>query len=488
MKTTTQPFQDFATITRTFGTISEAHTTKQISSDQESLDNVSIVKASQALSGEIVLENLLGKLIKILVENAGAQRGVLAINSQNVWKVMAQWNPTEEVLEVGAETVLDELQKENQLLPLTVFNFVRRAKQYLVIDDIEKDTKYSADNYFQYTKIQSLLCLPILKQNELVAILYVENSLSKGAFHAKRVEVLKLLASQAAISIENATLYNEMENRVLERTIELNNAYTELDDKNTSLTESINYAKRIQDALLPTEENVKGIFSENLFLFYKPRDIVSGDFYWVSQKENLAILAVVDCTGHGVPGAFMSLIGHNLLDAIVNVKNITTPHLILQELDNSISNILKQDYTNNRDGMDLTICVIDKANSKLLVAASKHSFYYFLDQELHILKGSKKSVGGSFIDKQEKQYFFTEEIDFSNRSIACYMTSDGYQDQFGGKADRKFLVKKLKELLVDIQPLGMEEQKQVVKDAFLNWKGKTKQTDDVLLIGFQFKG
>ena len=251
------------------------------------------------------------------------------------------------------------------------------------------------------------------------------------------------------------------------------------------MTSSINYAKRIQDVILPANESLKNAVSEEMFVFYRPRNIVSGDFYWVSEKEDYTILALVDCTGHGVPGAFMSLIGYNILETICNIKNSIAPDVILQEIDNEVSKILKQDHTNNRDGMDMTVCLIDKKNKNITVAASKQDFYYFMDNELHIVKGSKKSIGGSFINNKTKQYFVSQKIDFSNKEITCYMSSDGFQDQFGGENDRKFLVKNFKALLQTIYPLPIKEQRKKVKESLKEWKGTTPQTDDILVIGFK---
>ena len=276
-----------------------------------------------------------------------------------------------------------------------------------------------------------------------------------------------------------------MENRVKERTTKLNQAYKELNVKNNSLTSSINYAKRIQDVILPENSYLEDAVSNNMFVFYRPRDIVSGDFYWVAKKGDYTVLALVDCTGHGVPGAFMSLVGHNILETIVNVKNIIVPDIILNELDRGVAKILKQDHTSNRDGMDMTVCLIDKQNKKIHVAAAKQDFYYILENKLHVVKGSKKSIGGSYLNSQTKEYFTTHEIDFSNKKISCYMSSDGYQDQFGGKDDRKFMVKRFKNMLQDLSTEDITAQHLKIKNSLEEWKKNTSQTDDILVIGFQ---
>ncbi|WP_338759821.1 AAA family ATPase [Bernardetia sp. ABR2-2B] len=474
-------FSDF-----TIQNTSKQGTTKIASQQNINIDNSSILKASQALSGEIVLDSLLSKLIKILVENAGAQKGVLVIKNQSSWEVMAQWNQIKDYLDVQSSISIQSISKKNHsdILPVSVFNFVKRSKQYLVIDDIKQDSKFVSDFYFKKQKTRSLLCLPILKQNQLVAILYVENTISKGAFHAERVETLKLLASQAAISIENALLYNQMENRVKERTIKLDQAYKELDTKNKSLTSSINYAKRIQDVILPEDDYLKDAVSEEMFVFYRPRNIVSGDFYWVADKGDYTVLALVDCTGHGVPGAFMSLIGNNILETIINVKNIIIPSIILTELDKAVAKILKQDHTSNRDGMDMTVCLIDKKNKKVKIAAAKQDFYYFTDK-LNIIKGSKKSIGGSYMKSQKQNHFTDQEISFADKEVTCYMSSDGYQDQFGGEKDRKFMIKNFKLLLQNGANLSIKKQKQKIKTSLQDWKKNTPQTDDILVIGFK---
>jgi ligand-binding sensor domain-containing protein/serine phosphatase RsbU (regulator of sigma subunit) len=268
-----------------------------------------------------------------------------------------------------------------------------------------------------------------------------------------------------------------LENKVKERT-------KELAQKNKDITSSIEYAKRIQEAILPPQELIFSNF-KNSFILYKPKDIVSGDFYWFEEKGDIKILAVVDCTGHGVPGAFMSMIGHNLLNQIVSEKGIYNPGDILQELHKGVQAALKQDqhHSDNNDGMDVSIVTINTKTKECWWAGAFRTLVLIkATGELEKIEGDKYPIGGSQLDSNR---IFTTHTLHLNKNDSIYLFSDGYADQFGGEKGKKFMVKKFHQNLLAIHHLAMNEQKQELENQFNDWKANYEQVDDVLVIGIK---
>lgn len=258
--------------------------------------------------------------------------------------------------------------------------------------------------------------------------------------------------------------------------------------KNKNITDSISYASNIQKALLPLNDDISRAFSE-YFIFYQPRDIVSGDFYWftqisnsTTQKVEKTIFATVDCTGHGVPGAFMSMLGIESLNSIVNQQNITEPQQILTSLHEHISQILRHHLNDIRDGMDLALCMIDHTQKNLTFAGAHNPLILIQNNELKLLKGSSLSIGSMV-----KNRAFTQRTLPLEASNWVYMFTDGFQDQFGGPEKRKFMKKQLQELLFTIHQKPMKEQKLKLQQTLDHWmtEGNEKQIDDILVVGFK---
>jgi serine phosphatase RsbU (regulator of sigma subunit) len=284
--------------------------------------------------------------------------------------------------------------------------------------------------------------------------------------------------------IEIEALRQNLEDKVIERTFEVVEKSKIIEKKNEDITASINYAFRIQDSMLPDEDKIQRILPE-LFILFKPRDIVSGDFYWFGEKDGKIIISAIDCTGHGVPGAFMSMIGDSHLNHIINMDGITSPDTILNKLHLRVRNSLKQAETLNRDGMDMAICTIDPYRKIMDCAGAKNPIIYIQDGVLTQIKGDKMPIGG---EQREDQRIFTKHTVKLDRPTTVYMYTDGYQDQFGGPDNRKFMVTKLRELLFQIHEKPFTEQRQVLDETFENWKHIPKereQTDDTLVIGFK---
>jgi PAS domain S-box-containing protein len=261
-------------------------------------------------------------------------------------------------------------------------------------------------------------------------------------------------------------------------------AELEIQSKNRKITESINYAKRIQGAILPNNDIIKQVFPD-AFILYKPRDVVSGDFPWFMQKGDDLYIAAVDCTGHGVPGALISLIGYFLLNNIVGSPEDLAPGEILDRLDYGVTHTLRQDNSDSstRDGMDIALCKINLKKNTLHYAGAHRPLYYTQNGELLEIKGDKFPIGGG--QYKGRTNFTTIEIAIQPGDGA-YFCSDGFPDQFGGPENRKFSPKRIRDIITGNPGMNMSQIHQVFDQEFEAWKGDTKQTDDVLMIGIKF--
>jgi len=256
------------------------------------------------------------------------------------------------------------------------------------------------------------------------------------------------------------------------------------------ITDSIEYAKRIQSALLPPLNFIKRNLPEH-FILFKPRDIVSGDFYWMMNKDGKIIIAAADCTGHGVPGAFMSMLGTAFLNEIVN-KITENKHIyslqaneILNQLRNYIIDSLHQtgEKDESKDGIDMALCIIDSEKRKIQFAGAHNPLYIIKNNSLEVIKGDRMPVS---IHRNADKSFTNHELDFEENDI-IYMFSDGYYDQIGGEKNRKFMSKKFKELLLEIHHKPMSMQKEILNKTIEEWKGNNIQLDDILVIGIKLE-
>jgi serine phosphatase RsbU (regulator of sigma subunit) len=302
---------------------------------------------------------------------------------------------------------------------------------------------------------------------------------------------LALLAIRANIQKRKANKELEIKNMKIET------AYNIIEVQHKDIKDSIRYAERLQSAILPTQEFAKA-FGENSFVLYKPKDIVSGDFYWIDSLKkslqnsynDLILFAAVDCTGHGVPGAFMSIVGHNLLKQAVKEHHKTMPSEILDELNQGLSETLRQTEEDSivKDGMDMALCSLQKNESgshTLQFAGANNPLWIIRKTNSKVveeIKGDKFPVG----------IFLGEELQkFKNHSVelfqgdSIYIFTDGFADQFGGEKGKKFKYKPLQNLLMNIQDKSMQEQKDILDKTITSWKGNLEQVDDILIIGIR---
>lgn len=256
----------------------------------------------------------------------------------------------------------------------------------------------------------------------------------------------------------------------------------ELEIREQNITESLIYAQRIQEALLPSEDYFRRYFRDS-FIFFKPKDIVSGDFYWIGEKRGRIFIVAADCTGHGVPGALMSMIGIEIIDKTINEDNIDIPSSILSVLNKELEKTFSREKnigTIIRDGMDIGLCIVDTHKKKIEYAGAFFPLYLVRDNSLIEIKGDKVIIGMN----PSGQEYTNHEIDLVEDDI-LYLFSDGYVDQFGGSENKKFMYRRFRYLLTTINRFPVNDQKSVLEENIRTWMGETPQLDDMMVIGFK---
>lgn len=285
------------------------------------------------------------------------------------------------------------------------------------------------------------------------------------------------------IEVANAIEKSEQEKEIYRlRHVELKQAYDIIDEKNKDITASINYASRIQHAMLTDPSEIKEL-DNKCFILHLPKDIVSGDFYWFNKSGDKVVVVAADCTGHGVPGALMSMLGISFLEEIVNNRKTEDTGIILDELKKEILRALSQKKScqEAKDGMDISICSIDFRKKQIQYSGAFNNLYLVRNGELSEFKADRMPIGTSaFLNRN----FASQEIQFAKGDI-IYMFSDGYADQFGGSENKKFKYPTFKKLLLEVHKLPVNKQKNMLEKRFNLWKGNLVQTDDVLIIGLR---
>ncbi len=261
-----------------------------------------------------------------------------------------------------------------------------------------------------------------------------------------------------------------------------------VEKQNEKILDSITYAQSIQQSILIEEDDIRRFLPDS-FVFYKPKDIVSGDFYWFSKLDDKIIVAAVDCTGHGVPGAFMSMIGNTLLHQVVNENRVTSVSEILRQLNIGIYNALRQGTNRalSKDGMDIALCCIDFKTKELHFSGAQQPLYIVKDNELIVVNGDRNSVGGGYrmMNSDPMKTNYASHTFSLTDNMTIYLSTDGYLDQFGGEHRKKMGFQEFKNLLLNNRHLSMQEQKHALAAAHDSWKGNNAQIDDILVMGIK---
>lgn len=350
---------------------------------------------------------------------------------------------------------------------------------------------------FEFSQEQQLLQLKqekkdVLAEKKIQEQKYIRNGLFIGlalvalilfllyrAFNQKKESNLFLNKVNIELTAQKSQLQWQNE--------QIENQHKLIETKNKEITDSIFYAKNIQTSLIPTKQDFGRYFEES-FILFRPKDIISGDFYWISDKEGKIIFVTADCTGHGVPGGFMSMLGISMLNEIVNEYSLIEPALVMSKLRKKVITSLKQKGVSgeHQDGMDLTLMVIDKKESSIVYSAANHTFYIISKNEngafeLKQFKGDNQPVG---IYGEKLKPFSQIEISVKKGDI-IYTFSDGFADQFGGPQGKKYKYKQLQGVLLKIAHLPLSEQQQLLEKALEGWQGSMEQVDDITIIGIK---
>jgi len=378
------------------------------------------------------------------------------------------------------------LEKTNFIQELeTKFNTEKKEKENELLKTLNENSKLTIK--FQKSLIIFFIVILILLIISIY-LLYRANKLKKSANNILTAKNAEISQQKEEIQSQNEILHQQKEEIIAQRDeIEkqrdiLSEQNRKVLIQNKEITDSINYASRIQSALFPSEKEFRNHF-QDMFILHLPKDIVSGDFYWFRNLNGLLFFAVADCTGHGVPGAFMSILGISFLNEIVNTYKITRPDEILNNLRVLVKLALKQTEikSERKDGMDIALCVYNSANSTLEFSGANNSMYLIRENELTEYKSTRNPIG-----------IYIKEINFNNETVninqndLIYLFSDGFADQFGGEKFEKFKTERFKRLILStINPI-MDKQLSEIKSVFVNWKKNVKQFDDVIILGLKF--
>ena len=359
-------------------------------------------------------------------------------------------------------------------IPIVIKGFINVTK-----------TDEKGRSYPIYTINQGESCIIAIN-----AIIHSTTNKGQEGIAGESTETIVVSAEQSRIWIDKYSSWRnyifDLYGKRLEELLRQHELVTEQKDiitvKNEKINNSIKYARRIQNAVMPTPEYLTEILPD-YFILNKPRDIVSGDFYWVEKKNNKLVVVAADSTGHGVPGAFMSMLGISMLNEIVNKEDCTGAGMILTELREKTKAILKQsgEQDEQKDGFDMALCIIDFENKKLEYAGAYNPLYLIRNNKLKEIKADKMPVG---IHIKEKKNFTTHETELKSDDH-IYLFSDGFIDQFGGEKNQKFKTKSFKDLIMSVHNKPLQTQKTILSDTFEEWKKDTDQLDDVLIFGIK---
>ena len=467
-------------------------------SGKEGAPPFSLARSCIGLANVALQKEQLNKALDYLtqaekIQKDGGETFGLSRTYNDLGKVYRRLNETDKALEYYGKSLDIRLEANDKqalvttYLDLGEFN-IEQGQLELALNYLQNGLKW-AEKLSARVKIYRAHLL-------LSQVHEMTQDFSKAFYHLKQHNDIKeqVIGKDANLRIRNletqmAKERSEKEAEIYRlRNVELKKLYEEIEQQNEEITSSIEYARRIQDAMLPLDASIE-VYKDYAFILYQPRDIVSGDFYWIYSRpspedpsKKLIFTAAIDCTGHGVPGAFMSMIGKDLLDNIIIAQGTIDSSDILHQMDLGVRKALNQDQTNNQDGMDMAITVIDQANECAYFAGANNPLVYFQHNQMHYIKGSKFGIGGG---KYIQNKVFEQHMIKIDTCTELYIFSDGYQDQFGGPNNKKFMKPRFRELLTDVHNLPMHEQYAILENTLTNWMGDEPQIDDILVMGIR---
>lgn len=451
------------------------------------LSNIGIVYAEQKKITEAIKYQ--SKALKLL-EELGYEKDIATASTAlgNTYEENKEHEKAIEYYEKALKKASDIDYKEgikdayrSMSMAYTGLGNYQKALEYNNLYYQEKDSLLNKEIAKQVTEINTKYQTE--KKEQEIQLLTKDQQLKDKTLREQRVIRIALIVGLGLFFILSFTLYNRYRFKQKANTL-LEKQKKEIQEQNILITDSIDYAKTIQEAVFPSETKMKTFFPDS-FILYKPKAIVSGDFYLVTEKDHKIICTVADCTGHGIPGAFMSLLGFNMLENIIERNETTTPSEILTELNQKMVTTMSQnpsDDTSVKHGMDASVITIDKEKMELQFAGAHNPLYQIREGILKEIKADKMSVGSY---KEGKPFEFRNHTIPLQKGDVFYLFSDGFPDQIGGPNRKKFYYPPFKELLLSLHKLDVQEQKAALDKTITEWKGERDQTDDILVLGIR---
>lgn len=447
---------------------------------------------STEINNTLDLDSILNKMLSLLDKTFEFRHSMVLLIDENVddiLRVAASYGYDTDG--IGAEVKIGEgiigvVAKRKKLMRMGNIGvqraYINTVKSQMAVAGQEMKADIKLPGLYN---VESQVAIPLLLDNNLVGVLAVESE-KTNVFDSRDELIITILANQAASAIEKARAHQKLkhinenlEDLVFERTRQVVLQKDIIEEKNKDIMDSIHYAKRIQDSLLPAKSYAEE-HAKDHFVLFKPKDVVSGDFYWINKKENKLFFSAIDCTGHGVPGAFVSIVAHAGLQRALVLFSLRTPAEILDKLNENVTEMFSRDNTSTeiKDGMDITLCALDRDAMKLEFAGANNPMYLMRHGILTEIKGDKQPIGQYFSRKN----FTNQTIDVKKGDV-IYLFTDGYADQFGGPKGKKFKYKQFEEILTSNYKLPMSEQAKILDSKFSDWKGSLEQVDDVTVMG-----
>lgn len=446
-------------------------------------------RVSLSLTGEVRLERLIFKLLRIALDNSGADSAFLIIPREG---------EPEKLQVVGYARRSDHepqpypsrpVEAEARLFPPLIYH-VARTRENILLSEQHSDNLLRQHPDWERLRVQAVLCLPLVYQGRLIGIVYMHEPSPEIMTQPERMEFLKLFTAPAAVALQNAQLYAEMEARVRERTEEVIRQKEEIErqsillkQQNEDILASLRYAERVQRAIFPSWTELQKVLPES-FLFYQPREIVGGDFYWFAQRLSKVIVAAGDCTGHGIPGAFMTIIANTLLKQIVELEGVFKPSEILYLLNLRMRAALQHEeemYQRFREGMELAVVQLDVKRRKLLYAGAGRPLYLVQQKHGREIRPDRITIGAPY--EGEAPEFSSHALDLQPGDM-LYLFSDGLADQFNAEG-KKYQLRRMYEFLELIADQPVRQQALLLEAELQRWKSGVRQTDDILVLGIR---
>lgn len=360
---------------------------------------------------------------------------------------------------------------------------IKNNKEIFINDNLNEYSRYvSKIRVVAGEMPHSLLFVPMSVNQKVIGAVTVQ-SFSKNAYSQRHLDILRSLASFTAVALDKANVYKNLEMLVDERTQEVKKQKSIIEQKNKDMLDSIRYARRIQQAVCIDPEGFKKLFPDS-FIYFRPKDIVSGDFYWFKEVNDWLLFAVADCTGHGVPGAFMSLICSELLNRVSTYHNVHKTSDCLNEIDRELKLMMNRSQEHSaHDGMDISLCAINKKTRMLQYSGAHRPLLHFRDGVLTEFKGNTRSIGGNLSENQTVPFTLHEHL--LQPGDVLILTTDGYADQFGGENGKKLKFKNFKNLIQKHHNRPMKLLEKVIDVEFEVWKGNLEQVDDICIMGIR---